>query len=439
MKSLKVVQGLEPELTNIFLIALADCAANSAFDNEEAVRRCLAGEEPGQRPPPLKQKGSGPPPVVAPAESKSSSDMPVAASGAKSFTDDRKPVAADSKDMDEKINIDSIAPERGKSRGGTRGGKPNQATGDVGLGGFTSANVPNLDAEIMKCDGTEAMTHQLLGTLISRPKLTDKLLGKPPFRFLFDIVMEVIRVTGFGAGLYNDFESDSANVSDKTQKMNFLEKIIRLVGVQLGTLVDAKPARIVAGLDPQLTNNFLQLLAVAARNMPDSRKAVQTVLDMGDSNAEMKGEITPPAETSRQQPVLPAQVQQPIVADSRQTNNVMMQPAEQKDNSNMGSRLDDRREVFPVADDKTSEAMGGVGEGEGGLDAKRSARPTTARRRPPKVKDTANELQSKDVAPVGKKAEGIIIDGAEVDVSFLLIPFLSIKSSCVFLFNHSSN
>jgi hypothetical protein len=58
----------------------------------------------------------------------------------------------------------------------------------------------------------------------------------------------------------------------------------------------------------------------------------------------------------------------------------------------------------------------------GGDDAesKRSARPTTARRRPPKVKDGAQEVQSKDIAPAPKKASGIIVDGARDDVCLTL-------------------
>lgn len=49
---------------------------------------------------------------------------------------------------------------------------------------------------------------------------------------------------------------------------------------------------------------------------------------------------------------------------------------------------------------------------------KRSTRPTTARRRPPKIKDGAKEVQAKDIAPVvAKKTTGIIIDGQNDDVS----------------------
>ena len=48
---------------------------------------------------------------------------------------------------------------------------------------------------------------------------------------------------------------------------------------------------------------------------------------------------------------------------------------------------------------------------------KRSTRPTTARRRPPKVKDGAKEVQAKDIIPdVAKKTAGIIIDGQNDDV-----------------------
>jgi hypothetical protein len=54
VKAAKVVAGLEPELTNVFLIEFADCAINSGIDNTEAVQRCLGGELPGSRPPPMR-------------------------------------------------------------------------------------------------------------------------------------------------------------------------------------------------------------------------------------------------------------------------------------------------------------------------------------------------------------------------------------------------
>jgi TRAF3-interacting protein 1 len=121
---------------------------------------------------------------------------------------------------------------------------------------------------------------------------------------LHDIVVEVNKVTGFANGLYTEFELDSANVSDKDSKINFLQKIINLVGVQLSTLVEAKPAKIVQGSDAQDTNRFLQLLALAARHMPDSTAAVASVKDTmgGSSSAPVAAPPSRPAPPAEEPP-----------------------------------------------------------------------------------------------------------------------------------------
>jgi hypothetical protein len=76
----------------------------------------------------------------------------------------------------------------------------------------------------------------------------------------------------------------------------------------------------------------------------------------------------------------------------------------------------EEREIVP-SEEKVNYAT----NGDGG-EIKRSARLTTARRRPPKVNEGANEVQAKDIAPVAtKKAEGIIFDGANDDVSQTVI------------------
>ncbi|XP_060049557.1 TRAF3-interacting protein 1 isoform X2 [Erinaceus europaeus] len=128
-------------------------------------------------------------------------------------------------------------------------------------------------------------TQETLGKVIRRPPLTDKLLCKPPFRYLHDIVTEVIRNTGFMQGLYTDAEMKSDNVKDKEAKIRFLQKAIDVLALVSGEPVTARPPRIVAGHEPEKTNELLQLLARCCLAKLSSEDAVKRVLagEKGDN------------------------------------------------------------------------------------------------------------------------------------------------------------
>lgn len=153
-------------------------------------------------------------------------------------------------------------------------------------------------------------TQAQLQPLVPKPKLADKLLSKPPFRFLHDVFAAVTASTGFAKGLYNDFEADSANLKEKHHKIAYLDKMIVCVGQAVGKDVDVRAAKIVAGLEPENTNLLLQALAQAAGNSSlDWAKAVQSALAKVPSlaaegapaaaapaaAAEAKGSAEPPA------------------------------------------------------------------------------------------------------------------------------------------------
>jgi TRAF3-interacting protein 1 len=40
----------------------------------------------------------------------------------------------------------------------------------------------------------------MFGGLFEKPKMSDKLLQKPPFKYIFDIIAETTKVTGFSKG-----------------------------------------------------------------------------------------------------------------------------------------------------------------------------------------------------------------------------------------------
>ncbi|KAI3356500.1 hypothetical protein L3Q82_017707 [Scortum barcoo] len=138
-------------------------------------------------------------------------------------------------------------------------------------------------------------TQDTLGKVIKKPPLTEKLLSKPPFRYLHDIFSEIIRTTGFMKGLYGENEMKSDNVKDKDSKIVFLQKAIDVVMLVSGEPLAAKPARIVAGHEPEKTNELLQAIAKCCLNKMSSDDAVKRVL------AGEKVDMKTKASTSRSQ------------------------------------------------------------------------------------------------------------------------------------------
>ena len=64
----------------------------------------------------------------------------------------------------------------------------------------------------MSSQETIAKTIELLGQIIQKPPLNQKLLSRPPFRYIHDIFSEVINNTGYYFGLYTNEEMMSENV-----------------------------------------------------------------------------------------------------------------------------------------------------------------------------------------------------------------------------------
>lgn len=131
-------------------------------------------------------------------------------------------------------------------------------------------------------------TQDTLGKIIKKPPLTEKLLSKPPFRFLHDITTSVIKSTGFMNGLYKEEELNSENVKDKDSKIAFLQKAIDFTAMVTGKSLSVKPAKIVAGHEPEKTNEFLQSLAAAINKGVDNDEYVAKMNKGGGEPKEEK-------------------------------------------------------------------------------------------------------------------------------------------------------
>ena len=125
-----------------------------------------------------------------------------------------------------------------------------------------------------------AQTQATLATIVKKPKLTDNLLKKPPFRFLHDVVAAVISQTGFPEGLFEGDEANAKTIRDKESKIAYLTKLIDCVGNAVGQPISVNPKKIVAGHEPERTNTLLQKLFEAATGDPQvGQDAVQRTLE----------------------------------------------------------------------------------------------------------------------------------------------------------------
>ncbi|RWS26461.1 hypothetical protein B4U80_02463 [Leptotrombidium deliense] len=157
------------------------------------------------------------------------------------------------------------------------------------------------------------LTQESLGKVIKKPPLTEKLLKRPPFKYLHDIVISIIRTTGFMSDLFQSDELIVENIKDKETKIAFLEKIIDVLGFLNDGQLNVKAAKIVAGLEPEKTNEFLQVLGNTVASKKESTNAVQKVLNgekpskANNSNSTKtqpmkkasKGKVAPSATTKR--------------------------------------------------------------------------------------------------------------------------------------------
>lgn len=152
-------------------------------------------------------------------------------------------------------------------------------------------NNTGVSAEVLK------RTKATLGTIITKPPLTDKLLQRPPFKYLHDIITEVMKTTGYFKDLFTGDELDHSKITNKDQKIAFLQKIIDVIVMASGESLKVRPSKVVAGHEAERTNEFLQVLSKVITNKVDCSNAVQKVL---------KGE-KPPEKERRKRPAVAEQ------------------------------------------------------------------------------------------------------------------------------------
>jgi TRAF3-interacting protein 1 len=123
-------------------------------------------------------------------------------------------------------------------------------------------------------------TGELFGKLIEKPKMHEKLLKKPPPKYIYDIVMNTMKKTGFPKGIFTPQEEDPKYFEkDARHKMDILQKVIDITKIVTNENFEIKCSNILKGEEPNKTNYFLQKFYEAATNGNDNSKFIQKYLD----------------------------------------------------------------------------------------------------------------------------------------------------------------
>ncbi|XP_044745472.1 TRAF3-interacting protein 1 [Coccinella septempunctata] len=146
-----------------------------------------------------------------------------------------------------------------------------------------------VDLEIVK------KTQHALGKYVKKPPLSEKLLSKPPFRFLHDVIVAVIKNTGFLKDLFNQDELIADNVKEREAKLAFLNKLIDAVKNITNTDLKVRASKIIAGAQPNETNLLLQAIAQGIEKKLDSSEYVK---QLKNSQSSIKNDQAKPKRSS---------------------------------------------------------------------------------------------------------------------------------------------
>ena len=122
-------------------------------------------------------------------------------------------------------------------------------------------------------------TGKMFGSLIEKPKMTEKLLKKPPPKYIYDIILNTMKKTGFPKGLFTAEEEDHKYFeADAHHKLDILQKAIDITKIVMNENFEIKCTNILKGEQPDKTNYFLQLFYKAATNGKDNSPLIQNYL-----------------------------------------------------------------------------------------------------------------------------------------------------------------
>jgi len=176
VRATKIVAGLEPINTNRFLVAFGKASVDSTLDRQLATKYCLDGKTYTEVSVPRLQKNR-------PLLEQQRNNMET--------MDKEATRQAETSPRKTKIIVEAEA----------------EVNSDIKTSSLNQQHpADNFTREEWKlhCSGDLLTTREIIEKLIPKPRCTDKLLERPPFSFIYDLLSAISKATSFGTTIFDE-------------------------------------------------------------------------------------------------------------------------------------------------------------------------------------------------------------------------------------------
>ena len=188
----KIVAGSEPLNTNMLLTLFGRAAVSPNIDHVAVIKHCQFGGKIGD----LSSMKKAVPPVQSKEEEKvedeGKQNLQKESDNPKNVDDLKNPILETTESNDEKVESSSPPRQLSEQRNTSESemihiDEPKR-----------SDTMDSLRQMIQQCNDDPMITRQMTEQIVTKPKCTEKLLKKPPFRFLHDLFMAINKATNLG-------------------------------------------------------------------------------------------------------------------------------------------------------------------------------------------------------------------------------------------------